>query len=210
MDSVEKKIERILVEGGEGKVYFPDDFFECGSEKAISKALQRLVARGVLMRMSRGIYCVPKPSAWGMGPLPASVDEILARLKSRDGFRTGPCGCEAQNMLGLSEQVVMNPVYSTDGPSRRINYHDGFRPIILEHVPPRIFNYKSRILMLTVWMGIGFNYVLILNAFRGIPEDLIGCARLDGAGPLRMLFSRIFVPHIPLSLPVQPLSGFPA
>ena len=45
------------------------------------------------------------------------------------------------------------------------------------------------ILMLTVWMGIGFNYVLILNAFRGIPEDLIGCARLDGAGPLRMLFS---------------------
>ena len=150
MDSVEKKIERILVEGGEGKVYFPDDFFECGSEKAISKALQRLVARGVLMRMSRGIYCVPKPSAWGMGPLPASVDEILARLKSRDGFRTGPCGCEAQNMLGLSEQVVMNPVYSTDGPSRCIHYHDGFRPIILEHVPPRIFNYKSRILMLTV------------------------------------------------------------
>ncbi len=45
------------------------------------------------------------------------------------------------------------------------------------------------ILMLTVWMGIGFNYVLILNAFRGIPEDVIGCARLDGAGPLRMLFS---------------------
>ncbi len=45
------------------------------------------------------------------------------------------------------------------------------------------------ILMLTVWMGIGFNYVLILNAFRGIPEDLMGCALLDGAGPLRMFFS---------------------
>ena len=45
------------------------------------------------------------------------------------------------------------------------------------------------ILMLTVWMGIGFNYVLILNAFRGSPEDLMGCALLDGAGPLRMLFS---------------------
>ena len=150
MDSVEKKIERILVEGGEGKVYFPDDFFECGSEKAISKALQRLVARGVLMRMSRGIYCVPKPSAWGMGPLPASVDEILARLKSRDGFRTGPCGCEAQNMLGLSEQVVMNPVYSTDGPTRRIPYAKKRRPIVLYHVPPKVFNYKSEIIMLTV------------------------------------------------------------
>lgn len=151
MDSVEKKIERMLVEGGEGKVYFPDDFFECGSEKAISKALQRLVARGVLMRMSRGIYCVPSyDRKWGMGYLPAGYSDVLEKFRSRDGFRTAPCGCEAQNMLGLSEQVVMNPVYSTDGPSRRIHYRDGFRPIILEHVPPRIFNYKSRILMLTV------------------------------------------------------------
>lgn len=45
------------------------------------------------------------------------------------------------------------------------------------------------ILMLTVWMGIGFNFVLLLSAFRGVPEDLIGSARLDGAGPLRVLFS---------------------
>jgi len=44
------------------------------------------------------------------------------------------------------------------------------------------------ILMLTVWMGIGFNYLLFLSAFRGIPEDLIGSARLEGAGALRILF----------------------
>ena len=44
MDSTEKKIERMVRAGGEGKVWFPSDFFECGSEKAVSKALQRLVA----------------------------------------------------------------------------------------------------------------------------------------------------------------------
>ena len=46
----------------------------------------------------------------------------------------------------------------------------------------------SGILLLTIWMGIGFNYLLFLSAFRAVPEDLIGSARLDGAGPLTVLF----------------------
>ena len=46
----------------------------------------------------------------------------------------------------------------------------------------------SGILMLTVWMGIGFNYLLFLSAFRAVPEDMIGSARLEGAGPLTVLF----------------------
>ncbi|MBR6186888.1 MAG: sugar ABC transporter permease [Clostridia bacterium] len=43
------------------------------------------------------------------------------------------------------------------------------------------------ILMLTVWMGVGFNFLLFLSAFRAVPKDALGCAKLDGAGPLRIL-----------------------
>ena len=43
------------------------------------------------------------------------------------------------------------------------------------------------ILLLTVWMGIGFNFLLFLSAFRGMPSDMLGSAALDGAGPLRAL-----------------------
>lgn len=151
MDSTEKKIERMVREGGEGKVWFPSDFFECGSEKAVSKALQRLVADEVLMRMTRGLYCYPEiDRQWGMGRLPASSDDVIKAFAERDGFKIGPAPGAAQNALGLSEQVVMNPVFTTDGPSRRIPYCKGARPIVLYHVPPRIFNYKSRIMMLTV------------------------------------------------------------
>ena len=150
MDSVEKKIERMVREGGEGKVWFPSDFFECGSEKAVSKALQRLVADEVIMRMVRGLYCSPTESRWGMGKLPASSDDVIKAFAERDGFRIGPCPGEAQNALGLSEQVVMNPVFTTDGPSRRIPYAKDARPIVLYPVPPKVFNYKSRIVMLTV------------------------------------------------------------
>ena len=151
MDSTEKKIERMVREGGEGKVWFPSDFFECGSEKAVSKALQRLVADEVLMRMVRGLYCFPTVDRMrGMGKLPASSDEVIKAFAEKDGFKIGPCPGEAQNALGLSEQVVMNPVFTTDGPSRRIPYAKGARPIVLYHVPPRVFNYKSRIVMLAV------------------------------------------------------------
>ena len=151
MDSVEKRIEQIVKQGGEGKVYFPSDFFDCGSEKAVSKALQRLVKSEVLMRMTRGLYCSPTiDTRWGMGKLSASYEEVLKAYAERDGFKLGPSPGEAQNALGLSDQVVMNPVFTTDGPSRKIYYKEKARPIVLYHVSPKVFNYRSRIVMLTV------------------------------------------------------------
>ena len=44
------------------------------------------------------------------------------------------------------------------------------------------------ILMMTVWMGIAFNFLLFLSAFRAVPQDLIDSAALEGAGKLRILF----------------------
>ena len=45
------------------------------------------------------------------------------------------------------------------------------------------------VLMLTVWMGLGFNFLLFLSALRGIPSGVLDSAQLDGAGPLRRFFS---------------------
>lgn len=151
MDSVEKKIERMVASNGEGKVYFPSDFFDFGSEKAVSKALQRLVAREVLLRMHRGLYCSPFiDTEWGMGKLTADAADVVQAYAAKDGFRYGPCPGAAQNALGLSDQVVMNPVYTTDGPTRRIPYHEKARPIVLYHVSPKVFNYKSEVVRLAV------------------------------------------------------------
>lgn len=176
MQSTEQKIRDVVLAGGEGKVYFPSDFFDCGSDKAVSKALQRLVADEVLMRMYRGIYCRPTESRWGMGMLPASSDAVLEAIKKRDGIKTGPSSGEAQNALGLSDQVVMNPVYSTDGPSREIHYREGARPIVMYHVSPRVFTYKSRVVMLTV------------IALTDIGEKNLWEFDLDG---LRRIYSKI-------------------
>lgn len=61
--------------------------------------------------------------------------------------------------------------------------------------------YESRttaiyaVIILTVWMGIGFDFLLFLSALRGIPEPIVEAARLDGAGFFRRLF-KIQLPMI--------------
>lgn len=51
------------------------------------------------------------------------------------------------------------------------------------------------ILLLTLWMGIGFDFLLFLSAFRSIPDQLIEAAKIDGAGFFRRLF-RIQIPMV--------------
>ena len=51
------------------------------------------------------------------------------------------------------------------------------------------------ILLLTIWMGIGLNFLLFLSAFRAVPKDLSDCAYLDGANEAQVFF-RIRLPLI--------------
>ena len=44
------------------------------------------------------------------------------------------------------------------------------------------------IMMLTIWMGIGFNYLLFLSAFRNVPQSVMEAAEMDGAGMVRRFF----------------------
>ncbi len=63
--------------------------------------------------------------------------------------------------------------------------------------------YESReyalygVLLLTVWMGIGFDFLLFLAAFRAVPDELIEASTLDGAG----LLSRLVKVQLPLISP---------
>lgn len=41
----------------------------------------------------------------------------------------------------------------------------------------------------TIWLGLGFNFTILLSGLQGIPEELYESARIDGAGPARMLFN---------------------
>ncbi|MBQ8137446.1 MAG: sugar ABC transporter permease [Clostridia bacterium] len=53
------------------------------------------------------------------------------------------------------------------------------------------------ILLLTVWMGIGYNFLLFLSAFRAVPRDILDSARMDGANAWQVFWKM----EVPLVFP---------
>ena len=52
-------------------------------------------------------------------------------------------------------------------------------------------------IILTVWMGIGFDYLLLLSALRGMPKSVMEATEVDGIS----LWRKIFLVEIPLISP---------
>lgn len=53
----------------------------------------------------------------------------------------------------------------------------------------------SACLTVTIWMGIGFDFLLLLSALRSIPSHIIEATEVDGISPLRRIF-RVQIPLI--------------
>lgn len=51
------------------------------------------------------------------------------------------------------------------------------------------------IAIMTVWLNLGFNYILMLGGMQGVPDDIYDSSKIDGSGPLRTFF-KITLPLI--------------
>lgn len=129
-------------------LFFVGDFISYGNRDAVNKALERLVEKGQMLRVARGIYCYPKmEKVYGLGMVPPSLEDIAKAMAKRDGARIVPMGLYAQYQLGLTQQIPMNIAYLTDGDSRTINLGEG-KNIKFKHASPRYFSFRSRLTLL--------------------------------------------------------------
>ncbi|MBI4313018.1 MAG: type IV toxin-antitoxin system AbiEi family antitoxin domain-containing protein [Chloroflexi bacterium] len=102
-----------------------------GSRPAIDQALSRLVERGQLMRIGRGLYVRPVETRFGKRP--PSVDRVIQALASSKGEVVASHGAAAANALGLTTQVPARAVYLTSGRSRWLRL--GEQSVELRHAP---------------------------------------------------------------------------
>lgn len=130
----EADITRRVRRSKPGTVFTPALFASSGSRAAIDKALQRLVARGELRRLSRGLYDKPRQDEL-LGTLWPSVEAIVAALTGKDRLRLLPTGAYAANLLGLSDQVPARVEFLTDGTSRTVKA--GPMQVVLRRTTPR-------------------------------------------------------------------------
>jgi len=144
-------------------VFTAASFGAFGSRAAIDKALQRLMTKGVLRRLTRGLYDKPRKDPI-LGTLWPSVDAVVKAVAGKHKLRVQPGGAYAANLLGLSEQVPARVVLLTDGVSRRIRA--GPMWIEFKRTSPRNMAAANRL------SG------LVIQAFKGLGHDHITPARL--------------------------------
>ena len=145
--TVSKKIENIFSKSKQGKLFFVSDFLEYGNYDNVRKTLQRLVKKGVLLRISKGIYYYPKIDKI-LGILYPTAEEIAKSIAKRDKAKIIPTGVYAQHLLGLSTQIPMNVVYLTDGSARKIKI--GNQTIVFKKTSPKNLYFESKLSSLII------------------------------------------------------------
>ena len=142
MHSLDRQIRDRVDEMGRGTCFTPSSFLDLAQRDSIWVALSRLASKGVIRRLSRGLYDFPKRHT-SMGLLSPHPEEVARALSERDASRVQPSGAYAANILGLSEQVPARIVFLTDGPARRVRV--GSQEIILKNTTPRNMATAARI-----------------------------------------------------------------
>jgi hypothetical protein len=109
-----------LINATPGRVWVPTDFAHLGSRDVIDKTLQRLVLRGDLRRIERGLY--DKPSINGLTKRPNTPDyrALIEAMARRDQTRLLVDGMTAANDLGLTDAVPARVTIYSDTRRRSI------------------------------------------------------------------------------------------
>lgn len=109
-----------LIEAGPGQVWVPADFASLGSRAVIDKTLQRMVARGELRRIDRGLYDRPAINSLTKRPSTPDYRAVVDALARRDQTRLLVDGMTAANDLGLTDAVPARVTMYSDTRRRTI------------------------------------------------------------------------------------------
>ncbi len=116
---ISRQIEKRIMALPEGTILFINDLTDKFDYDIARKVMQRLQNKNQIMRLSRGIYYIPKLDEV-LGILKPSTEQIADAIAKRDKARILPTGSYALYKLGLTTQIPMNVVYLTDGSARKI------------------------------------------------------------------------------------------
>ena len=156
MDYLSDKIMNRVRGHGRGKwVCTPKDFLDLGSRAAVDQALSRLVRRGLVRRVGRGLYDWPQKSTVLKRLAPPDTALLVAAIARRDGIRVMTAGMDAANRLGLTNAVLARARYLTDGASRHVKV--GKRTIEFKHAGTRLMQWHGRpgcvVVNALLWFG---------------------------------------------------------
>lgn len=134
MQSIEKQIVSRIYGKKRGWCFTPKDFLDIAKRPTASSALSRLVKKGTIRHLERGLYDYPKEHS-KIGLLAPDPTAIAKAIASKNVIRLQPSGAYAANLLGLTEQVPAKIIFLTDGSEKSVKI--GLQEIVLKNTTPR-------------------------------------------------------------------------
>ncbi|WP_277960904.1 DUF6088 family protein [Pseudomonas sp. RIT-To-2] len=130
--SVSESIFNRIKHMPKGKPFAGALFAQAGTRASVDKALSRMVIRGSLERVARGVYMRPKQSEYTGRKVRANPIQVMEAVARARGETIQVHGAEAVRRLGLSTQMQVLPTYYTSGSTREIRV--GSAVVRLRHV----------------------------------------------------------------------------
>lgn len=123
---------------GRGSVFVPADFLEFGCREAVDVVLHRLIRKGTIRRLARGVYDFPKEHPV-LGTLSPSAEDVAMAMAGRDRTRLQPAGAYAANGPGSFRAGAGEGGVPTCAPAYR-SCPGGSRSSrrTLQHLSPRL------------------------------------------------------------------------
>ena len=132
--SITKKLISHIKKLGRGALFSPKDLLDIAPRDLIDKTLSRLVGQGLIIRVTRGVYCYPKKHPV-IGAISPPLDDIAKTIAKKLDQKLQISGAEAAHLFGISTQVPAKRVYYTDGLSRQIKV--GNQVLQFKHACPK-------------------------------------------------------------------------
>lgn len=141
------------------KVFTINDIIDLGSYDNLRKILERMTKSGILRRLIRGVYEIPKYNKKFNMIAPPSIDEIAKALARNFNWDIYPSGNYALNILGVSTQIPSKYIYISSGPNRKYEYEGNI--IVFKHATLKETN--------------SFSYItnIVIQAFKELGKDNI-------------------------------------
>lgn len=136
------KVIRRIYGMGRGWAFSVIDFPAFGTRSAIDVTLHRLLKKGTIRRVTRGVYDYPEHSERLQMQLSPDTDQVARAIARKYGWRIQPSGNAALNLLGLSTQVPSQFLYLSDGPNR--TYQIGKQRLVFKQSPLKESSLKLR------------------------------------------------------------------
>ena len=175
MSDLKSQITAIIQAAPANRVWVPTDFSRTGSRDAVDKTLQRLVEKGELRRIDRGLYDKAVFNRLTKRPTAPDYRAVIDAIARRDQLRLLVDGMTAANDLGLTDAIPARVTIHTDARRRSIKL--GKLDIEFKQTAPSRLYWAGRPAMRVVqalyWLkdSLATDKQLILNKLKKILTD---------------------------------------